>query len=124
MTTQVCIASNPGTFDTFEEGGPLEEGMRANYEGRLQPILRTESISHFFISAGRPVSIGRRKAGLGWLINLGQKTVQMEYYANVGPTDSPNGGWKLVGPLYDFVAPGECKELGIGPKVRWMVKEA
>ena len=123
MTTQVCLASNPGTFDTFDEGGEPTEGMRVNYEGRLQPVLRTEPLALFYVSSGRPVSIGRRKSGLGWIINLGPKTVHLEYWARVGQPDAPDGGWKGVGPLYDFVAPGQCKEIGIGPNVRWSVSE-
>ena len=123
MTTQVCMASNPGTFDTFDECGVEDEGMLVNYEGRLQPTLRTEPLALFYVSAGRPVSIGRRKSGLGWLINMGPKTLQLEYWARVGPPGERHE-WKGVGPLYDFILPGHCKEIGIGPSVRWMVKES
>lgn len=104
MRTSFLIAAAPGLFDVGHHPG---SGVRH---------VTPQALSEVGVEPGRYVSIGRCGGGLGFLINLGPATLKLEYVK----TDA-DGQTSKVGPRSDYVAPGACKEFGIGEGVRWSV---
>ena len=62
---------------------------------------------------GTPIPLVRLLPGRGYAINEGPCTVQVRYRHKGA----------FVGPRTDFIAPGQCKELGIGKNVEWVFTE-
>ena len=56
----------------------------------------------------------RLHPGRGYVINEGPETLRL-FYTHKG---------RRVGPISDFLAPGQCREIGIGEGVKWEFEEA
>ena len=62
------------------------------------------------------LEIGRRMDDDGYVINDSPRIARITYYLSAG-TDIPTAA---VGPV-DYLMPGECKPLGVGPSMTWVV---
>ena len=101
-TTLRIVSQRSDTFGNVVHGSADDD---------VVPLKAWDSVTAH--NAGMTPRIVRREPGRGYAINEGPATLRIAYVHQ----------GEHVGPIADYLAPGECKELGLGKNVEWVFAE-
>lgn len=104
MTTNILVVqSRPGLLEAETSAGSQ----------RL-----TAQVQSLAVSDGDEIVLERAEDGEAWIINQGPRTIAFRY------TIRDDAGRRSVGPTRDYLPPGGAREVGLGCRVWWHLREA
>ena len=107
MTTNVLVVqSRPGLLEAETSAGSQ----------RL-----TAQVQSLAVSGGDEIVLERAEDGEAWIINQGPRTIAFRYTIR---DDAGRPGRRVVGPTRDYLPPGGAREVGLGRRVWWHLREA